>query len=297
MSILSTSHQKETFSSFCRFPGSLHHCTRLCLFRFLFIVGALADRYGIHSQLSGSLTVVTTFIQVLLLFVPNVIHERVNIVQDCSMTNATTFSSNATSFSENGTFFPVDVSANGMTTCTSFCLLEYRDGQPSFSLNCDASQQIVEESLPNETLLLHSENALDVRWNCSMFPNDTTSVAEQNLSSCTNHEILITQAMTFQNTCSLDVNSVQDFVIFDNCEDTTMRFFCRQLATNVSATAHKNFGLTFWVYFCIYGLASFLMNPIFPLLNSIAYALLGNERNSWGKQRLWGKNFSSLPHN
>ena len=265
-------------------------------FRFLFIVGALADRYRIHSQLAGSITIVTTFIQVLLLFVPNVIHEKVNVVQDCSVTNARNFSSNATSISENGTFFPVDVSANGMTTSTSFCLLEYRDGQPSFSLNCDASQQIAKESLLNDNFL-PSENAVDVRWNCSMLPNDTTRATEQNLSSCANYEILIAQNMTFQNTCSLDVNSVQDFVIFDNCEDTTMRFFCRQLATNVSATAHKNFGLTFWVYFCIYGLASFLMNPIFPLLNSIAYALLGNDRNSWGKQRLWGKNFSSLPNN
>ena len=275
----------------------MHHCTRLCLFRFLFIVGALADRYRIHSQLSGSLTVVTTFIQVLLLFVPNVIHESVNVVQDCSMTNAATFSSNATSFSENGTFFPlISLQTASLRLRLSVCW-NTRDGQPSFSLNCDASQQIAKESLTNETLLLHSENALDVRWNCSMFPNDTTRATEQNLSSCANYEILITQAMTFQNTCSPDVNSVQDFVIFDNCEDTTMRFFCRQLATNVSATAHKNFGLTFWVYFCIYGLASILMNPIFPLLNSIVYALLGNERNSWGKQRLWGKNFSSLLNN
>ena len=213
------------------------------------------------------------------------------------MTNARTFSSNATSISENVTFFPVDVSANGMTTSTSFCLLEYRDGHPSFSLNCDASQQIVKESLLNETLLLQSENALDVRWNCSMFPNDTTRVAEQNLSSCTNYEILITQNMTFQNTCSLDVNSVQDFAIFDNCENNTMRFSCRQLAINVTTTVHKNFGLPFWVYFSIYGCAHFLINPIFPLLNSIAYALLGNERNSWGKQRLWRKNFSVLLNN
>ena len=212
------------------------------------------------------------------------------------MTNAATFSSNATSFSENGTFFPVDVSANGMTTSTSFCLLEYTDEQPSFSLNCDASQQIAKELLLNDNFL-PSENAVDVRWNCSMLPNDTTRETEQNLSSCANYEILIKQDMTFQNACSPDVNSVQDIFIFDNCEDTTMRFFCRQLATNVSATAHKNFGLTFWVYFSIYGLASFLMNPIFPLLNSIAYALLGNERNSWGKQRLWGKNFSPLPNN
>ena len=227
---------------------------------------------------------------VLLLFIPNVIHQEVSLAQNCSMRNERTFSSNTTPTSDNGTFFSIDVFANG--TSQSFCLLEYTDGEPSFSLNCDNNQQNGKGSLLNDTLLL-SNNALDVRWNCSTFPNNPR-MTEQNLSSCANYEILVTQNMTFKNNCSPDVNSVQDFVIFDNCHDNTMRFSCRQLAINVSTTVHTNFGLTFWVYFSIFGLASFLMNPIWPLLNSIAYALLGNERNSWGKQRLWGKNFYSL---
>ena len=250
-----------------------------------FITGAVADRYRIHSQLSGSLTIACTFIQVMLLFIPSVIHQE---AQNCEIKSGLSFS---TPISENGTLFPVDVSINA-TNASSTCFLHYRHS--NFSFTCDTSQPNLATIHPRMTLNHNRTNTLDVRWNCSVMLNKTNSAQQHDMSLCAKTEISLTKNLTFPNSCGSHDNPAQNVIIFNRCENSSMHLSCQQLGndTSIREIVHQKYGLTFWVYFGIHGFGIFIMNPIWPLLHSIAYSLLGNQRNSWGKQRLWGKSFS-----
>ena len=49
-----------------------------------------------------------------------------------------------------------------------------------------------------------------------------------------------------------------------------------------------NFGKTFVVFFIIYLFANISFSPIYNLVDAMAYDILGNKRDLWGRQRLWG---------
>lgn len=55
------------------------------------------------------------------------------------------------------------------------------------------------------------------------------------------------------------------------------------------AAAEDNaFGRTFWIFSMIFLVGQIAFAPIFSLIDAITYDFLGDERNKWGKQRLWG---------
>lgn len=48
------------------------------------------------------------------------------------------------------------------------------------------------------------------------------------------------------------------------------------------------FGRTFWIFSMIFLVGQIAFAPIFSLIDAITYDFLGDERQKWGKQRLWG---------
>lgn len=51
---------------------------------------------------------------------------------------------------------------------------------------------------------------------------------------------------------------------------------------------HDTFGKTFWIFFLIFLVGNISFSPVLSLVDAIAYKLLGEMRNYWGRQRLWG---------
>ena len=50
----------------------------------------------------------------------------------------------------------------------------------------------------------------------------------------------------------------------------------------------QKYDVTFWTAFAVSLLGYFAFSPTTPLMHAIAYSLLGEDRNSWGKQRYFG---------
>ena len=50
----------------------------------------------------------------------------------------------------------------------------------------------------------------------------------------------------------------------------------------------EQFGKTFWMVLCLYFIAFNIMASIWVLLYGMNYAILGEKRNNFGKQRMWG---------
>ena len=48
------------------------------------------------------------------------------------------------------------------------------------------------------------------------------------------------------------------------------------------------FGKTFWMIFCLYFVAFNIQGSLWVLLYGMIYAILGEKRNNFGKQRMWG---------
>ena len=224
--------------------------------------------------------------QVFLLFIPNVIHQSTDLTETCASINTTTnltdtarFPGNVTSLATNRMSLPVNVTMENITTF--HCTLHFSDTTSTFALACDTIKKS-----ENSSLLQRTNSCLDIRWNCSTFLLEEFT----NDSYCDHQEIQVPQNLS-KNICNGN-DSIQEFTLVRVCDSKTMRLSCNQLAIDLpkSRRVHKKFGVTFWAYFSIFGSASFLMNPIWPLLNAIAYTLLGTQRNAWGKQRLWGEN-------
>ncbi len=88
----------------------------------------------------------------------------------------------------------------------------------------------------------------------------------------------------------------------DNSKVNTYCIICQTYQTesnssvsrklNKSEIQYKKYSLTFWMYITVWCAASFINNPIWPLINAVAYASLGEDRNTWGRHRLWGKSHS-----
>ena len=52
--------------------------------------------------------------------------------------------------------------------------------------------------------------------------------------------------------------------------------------------ASQRFGRQFWTFIAIFLPAQIAFAPVFSLLDAITYALLGERRHAWGRQRMWG---------
>ena len=133
--------------------------TLLYLFFVLLFTGAVADRYRIHSQLSGTLAILTAFIQCFLLLTPSALHQT---IQDCIMNSS--FPTNVTS-PRNMTSFPVDVMSDH--TISSNCLLHCCDISSKFILDCENS---LTKNLTNISL--------NVQWNCSISTETSTQFSK-----------------------------------------------------------------------------------------------------------------------
>ena len=55
-----------------------------------------------------------------------------------------------------------------------------------------------------------------------------------------------------------------------------------------SVPTHGKFGRNFWIFFMIFLLGNIFFSPIFSMIDAMTYAYLGDERNKWGEQRMWG---------
>ncbi len=68
--------------------------------------------------------------------------------------------------------------------------------------------------------------------------------------------------------------------------------FCIACHTNqveAISSIHRKYTVTFWMYFAVYCVGSLISGPIWSLLNAVAYSSLGEDRNTWGRHRLFGK--------
>ena len=71
-----------------------------------------------------------------------------------------------------------------------------------------------------------------------------------------------------------------DFVQERNCN-----LVCEDKSASVIYPRYKK---TFVIFFVLYFVAQAALSPIFSILDSIIFTYLGDERNKFGKQRLWG---------
>ena len=63
----------------------------------------------------------------------------------------------------------------------------------------------------------------------------------------------------------------------------------RNSRENVSSVRNTiNFGLTFWGVAILYSVGQLVCQPLFGLLNAMTFTFLGDKRNKWGKQRMFG---------
>ena len=57
---------------------------------------------------------------------------------------------------------------------------------------------------------------------------------------------------------------------------------------NPPESEREMFGKTFWMIFCLYFVAFNIQGSLWVLLYGMIYAILGEKRNNFGKQRMWG---------
>ena len=225
------------------------------------IPGAIADRYKIHTKLAGTLTILAAFVQCFLFFTPSAIQQP-NASQNC------TVSLNGTSCDGNASSFPTEVIIKGPLPphCVLYCC----------DISSNISLQFVSDSVAN---IVQKDNYIDVRWNCSAFGQEMLHLDLE--PTCRKYKLLSKDNATL---CQCN-NSNQHCHI-----DPPSLSSCSQIYKEFTRNSTRDkFSETFWIYFGIYSLANFIMYPIGPLRDAVAYALLGNQRNSWGRQRVWGE--------
>ena len=236
-----------------------------------YATGAASDRYRIHSKLAGTLAIIAAFVQCFLFFIPSAMNKP-------SPSLNCTLSSDRTSCDESTSLFPSNVIINGTLPpqCVLYC--------------CDISLSNFSFQLDNYSAHNMRSTDQDVQWNCSAFDQEILNLNEN--SACSKYELLLEE----NNALCQNESFIQDPLHHHSCRvnqlSTTFTSSCIQIYRDLTMkNTTQKFGNTFWVYFGVFCLVSSLMYPIVPLINAIAYAMLGNQRNSWGKQRVWGKTF------
>ena len=64
-----------------------------------------------------------------------------------------------------------------------------------------------------------------------------------------------------------------------------------QKNSSVNLSSDRNtihFGMTFWSVAILYSIGQLVCQPLFGLLNAMTFTFLGDKRNQWGKQRMFG---------
>ncbi|KAL4222261.1 hypothetical protein ACF0H5_018298 [Mactra antiquata] len=85
-----------------------------------------------------------------------------------------------------------------------------------------------------------------------------------------------------------------NIVALDNLTEIIDTYVCQQLCDNPNATSsgrctiRDSYDRTFWLTLLIFLFCSIAVSPVSSLMDALAYATLGNRRNEWGKQRLFG---------
>ena len=237
----------------------------------LFLIpGATADRYRIHNKLAGTLTILAAFVQCFLFFTPSAIHQLYPS-QNCTM------SLNVTSCDGNTSSFPTNIIIKG--ALPPHCVLYCCDISSNISLKFD------NDSLDN---IMQLEKDSDVRWNCSAFRQETLYLDQY--PSCRKYDLVSHDNTTLCQSNNSNQRCHTDTIILSSSSSSSSSSSCSQIYQAFTRNnTHDKFGETFWIYFGIYSLANVIMYPIGPLRDAIAYALLGNQRNSWGRQRVWGE--------
>ena len=139
---------------------------------------------------------------------------------------------------------------------------------------------------------MQPEKGSDVRWNCSAFGQETSYLDQY--PSCRKYELVshdsttLCQSNNSNQRCHIDT-------LISSSSSSSSSSSCIQIYQDFTwNNTRDKFGKTFWIYFGIYSLANVVIYPIGPLRDAIAYALLGNQRNSWGRQRVWGEKQHSI---
>ena len=104
---------------------------------------------------------------------------------------------------------------------------------------------------------------------------------------------------TKQSTCQLEIISrkkrASDTTMSDiHCSDN-YTFLCytegplvKEQSTDPTMDASGKFSVTFWLFGLVYIISHVSMVPIHNLVDALTYSHLGDERGSWGFQRVWG---------
>ncbi len=118
-------------------------------------------------------------------------------------------------------------------------------------------------------------------WNCSFSKKDTPAIPTWIRTHCSDFKLLQPPNNV----------SVLQFVPTKLCNITETTPVTCMNRTNISDSDMGLFGPTFWMYFTVNCLSSFIAHPVWSQVNAIAYTMLGDERNTWGRHRLWGTFF------
>ena len=140
----------------------------------------------------------------------------------------------------------------------------------------------------NKTCISDENFAVTIKisnLNWKILINNGPNMTGINTSVCHTHQVssLIYQGEIFPSLvcaspmtlhCDASCNFTKFENLYQECEDNSQE--------------HQRYDLTFWLFFVFYLLSQLSFAPIFGLIDAIAYGFLGEERDKWGKQRLWG---------
>ncbi|KAK7482937.1 hypothetical protein BaRGS_00025837, partial [Batillaria attramentaria] len=119
--------------------------------------------------------------------------------------------------------------------------------------------------------------------------NRQDSVGVTTNSSERRHDVNDVHCSTFTFTPFLLHNgSVQDAMCNNNdILECTVR--CQRLTESGACESHSStFDLTFGLLYVIYLAAFLTLGSVFPIMDAITYAMLGDQRHLYGRQRVWG---------
>ncbi|GFO30857.1 major facilitator superfamily domain-containing protein 6-like [Plakobranchus ocellatus] len=266
------------------------------------LIGAIADKYKKHKMMLISVTLLSGLFYFLLVFVPsraspknkNLIMEtkfecntQDSFIQDCHKVNNTDSQCTVgiyhlikenTSNNYNGSLakpisckFACQSSPDAVSPDFQVCLT---NSSGPFSSSCNGTlirEQHLTFVVPDMDKLLSRE-----------IPKDRYTIGSMECRDYDLKEILYDKDFNhraMQALCERELSL--DCTV--TCGDKE-----KECESDEKSSDERSFDVTFFAFFALFLLANIAFAPIFPIVDAVAYDLLGERRHIWGKQRVWG---------
>ncbi len=235
----------------------------------MYVAGPVADRFQIHARLAAVLIILTTAVEVLLFFIP-----EADIIQQNTA---------------NSSQFDCDNHTTSHANLTMPCLLDQlvRNGNRELPT-------MVERNLCSHILSLKDGYVASSLCSVSILNSSDSKVCDK-----------ISPSIPEQRSQKISNSSLEYRTIIMCQNKSILKMFCMQCHVNQTETnsnnsgntsnsvvLHRKYTETFWMYLIVYCTANLIAYPIWSLINAVAYGSLGEDRNTWGRHRLWGMSYA-----